>query len=133
MLAPPERMLYQLTGDYAGPPAVSPDGTRWCLPPSTRVGRRQLWLRRLDSLAAVPLPATENATFPFWAPDSRSVGFFADSKLKRIDLNAGSALTLCDAPSGRGGCWNAQGVILFTPSVLGGLQQVTAGGGSPPR
>jgi serine/threonine protein kinase/Tol biopolymer transport system component len=131
MLAPPERMLYHLTGDYAGPPAVSPDGTAVVFAAIDGIGRRQLWLRRLDSLTPVALPATENATFPFWSPDSRSVGFFADSKLKRIDLNAGSALTLCDAPSGRGGSWNAQGVILFTPSVLGGLQQVAAGGGSP--
>ena len=131
MIPPPDRMLFQLTGDFAGPPVVAPDGTSVVFAAIDPLGKRQLWLRRLDSLAPTPLPGTDNGTFPFWAPDSRAVGFFADDKLKRIDLNAGSALTLCDAPSGRGGTWSAQGVILFTPSVLGGLQQVPAGGGSP--
>ncbi len=124
-------MLFQLTGDYAGPPVISPDGTAVVFAAIDASGRRQLWLRRLDSLAAEPLPGTEEATFPFWAPDSRAVGFFADAKLKRIDMNAGSALTLCDAPSGRGGSWNAQGTILFTPTVIGGMHQVSASGGSP--
>ena len=131
MLPPPDQMLYQLTGDFAGPPAVSPDGRMVVFAAIDAIGRRQLWLRHLASVEAEALPGTQNATFPFWAPDNRAVGFFADGKLKRIDLNAGSALTLCEAPSGRGGTWNAQGAILFTPSVLGGLQQVPAGGGSP--
>ncbi len=128
---PPDRMLYQLTGDFAGPPVVSPDGASVVFAAIDATGRRQLWLRRLDSLTAEPLPGTEDGTFPFWAPDSRAVGFFADANLKRIDLNAGSALTLCEAPSGRGGTWNAQGIILFTPTVIGGMHQVSASGGSP--
>jgi serine/threonine protein kinase len=131
MIPPPDRMLFQLTGDYAGPPVISPDGTAVVFAAIDASGRRQLWLRRLDTLAAEPLPGTEEATFPFWAPDSRAVGFFANAKLKRLDMNAGSALTLCDAPSGRGGSWNAQGTILFTPTVIGGMHQVSASGGSP--
>ena len=131
MLPPPDQMLYQLTGDFAGPPVVSPDGTMVVYSAIDASGRRQLWLRRFSTLAADAVPGTDNGTFPFWSPDSRAIGFFADAKLKRIDLNAGSALTLCEAPSGRGGSWNAQGTILFAPSVQGGLQQVSAGGGSP--
>ena len=131
MLPPPDRMLYQVTGDFAGPPVVSPDGLAVVFAAIDASGRRQIWLRRLDSLTAEPLPGTEDGTFPFWAPDSRAVGFFADAKLKRIDMSAGSALTLCEAPSGRGGSWNTQGTILFTPTVIGGLQQVSASGGSP--
>jgi eukaryotic-like serine/threonine-protein kinase len=131
LIAPPERLLFQLTGDYAAPPVVSPDGGSIVFGAIDASGRRQLWLRRLAAAAPAPLPGTENATFPFWSPDSRSVAFFADSKLKRVEVAAGSALTLCDAPSGRGGSWNAQGVIVFTPSVIGGLQQVSASGGSP--
>ena len=131
LVAPPDRLFFQLTGDFAAPPVISPDGAAIVFGATDSVGRRQLWLRRLDAATPVPLPGTDNATFPFWAPDSRAVAFFADSMLKRIDLNAGSALTLCDAPSGRGGAWNAQGVILFAPSVVGGLQQVPASGGSP--
>ncbi len=131
MIPPPERMLFQFTGDYGGPPAVSPDGTSVVFAAIDTLGRRQLWLRRLDSLTAGPLPGTENATFPFWAPDSKAVAFFADAKLKRVDLNAGSALTLCDAPSGRGGTWSSQGTIVFAPTPRSGLQQVPAGGGTP--
>jgi len=131
MLPPPDRMLFQVTGDFAGPPVVSPDGLAVVFAAIDASGRRQIWLRRLDSLTAEPLPGTEDGTFPFWAPDSRAVGFFAEAKLKRIDMNAGSALTLCEAPSGRGGSWNTQGTILFTPTVIGGLQQVSASGGSP--
>jgi Tol biopolymer transport system component len=131
MLPPPDQMLYQLTGDYAGPPAIAPDGTMVVYVAIDALGRRQLWLRRFSTFAADALPGTDNATFPFWSPDSRTIGFFADAKLKRIDLTAGSALTLCEAPSGRGGTWNTQGTILFAPSVQGGLQQVPAGGGTP--
>jgi Tol biopolymer transport system component len=131
MLPPPERMLFQLTGDYGGPPVVSPDGRRIVFAAIDAFGRRQLWQRRLDSLSAEPLPGTEGATFPFWAPDSRAVAFFAEGRLKRIDLDAGSALTLCDAYAGRGGTWSPQGVILFSPTTRSGLHRVPASGGVP--
>ena len=58
-------------------------------------------------------------TSPFWSPDSRSMGFFADGKLKRIDIDGGVVQTLADAPLGRGGTWNRDGVILFIPSFAG--------------
>ncbi len=131
MLTPPERMLFQLTGDYGGPPVVSPDGRRVVFAAMDGFGRRQLWLRRFEALAAEALPGTDGASFPFWSPDSRAIGFFADGKLKRIDLGAGSPLTLCDAHAGRGGAWSPQGVILFAPTTQSGLHQVPAGGGVP--
>ena len=130
-LPPPDRMAYQLTGDFGGPPMVSPDGRTVVFSAGDSAGRRQLWVRRLNTLSPEPLPGTEGGTFPFWSPDSRAVGFFADGTLKRVDMVAGSALTLCDAPNGRGGTWSRQGVILFAPSVRGGLQQVPATGGTP--
>jgi len=82
-------------------------------------------------LEARMLPGTEGAVFPFWSPDSRSLGFFADSKVKTIDLNGGSALVVGDAPFGRGGTWGAGGVILFSPNTQTSLMQVSAGGGTP--
>jgi Tol biopolymer transport system component len=79
------------------------------------------------------VPNTEGANFPFWSADGRSLGFFADGKLKRVDLAGGPVQTLCDAPSGRGGTWNKNGDILFTPSgLLGiGLYRIAASGGTP--
>lgn len=97
--------------------AISPDGRRLVSVASFE-GRSLLWLRPLDSVTAQPLPGTEGASFPFWSPDSRSIGFFAEGKLKRIDIAGGPAQTVANAVAGRGGTWNRDGVILFTP--LGG-------------
>ena len=80
-------------------------------------------------LSAQSLAGTEDATYPFWSPDSRSIGFFADRKLKKIEAAGGPALTLCDAPNGRGGAWNRDGVIVFAPNTGGALQRVSASGG----
>src|SRR5262249_43682231 len=69
-----------------------------------------LWLRSLESGVAKPLVGTDNASFPFWSPDNRSVGFFASGKLMRIDVDTGLIKTLGDA-AGRGGAWNRDGTI----------------------
>ena len=90
-----------------------------------------LWVRSLDSLQAQPLAGTEDATYPFWSPDGRSLGFFADRKLKKIQASGGTAQTLCDAIDGRGASWGAEGVIVFSPAPFGGLSQVSAAGGAP--
>ncbi len=109
--------------------AVSPDGRRIAFAASVG-GKESLWIRDLDSLTARPLQGTEGATFPFWSPDNRFLAFFADGKLKKIDIAGGPALSLCDAPSGWGGTWNKNDVIVFTPSGVGGLFRVPATGGS---
>jgi hypothetical protein len=89
-----------------------------------------LWLRQLDSLAARPLPGTENGNFPTWSPDSRSLVFLAENKLKRIEITGGAPLTLGEAGNARvtpTGTWNRDGVILFGSAT--GLQRVSASGG----
>ena len=75
--------------------------------------------------------STEDAIYPFWSPDSRFIGFFAQGKLKKIAINGGTAQTLCEAPFGRGGTWNRDDVIVFSPSAAMDhrLQRVSAAGG----
>jgi serine/threonine protein kinase len=111
--------------------AVSPDGERVVFTAVTGEGRKQLWLRPLNSTIAIPLPGTDEAIYPFWSPDSRTIGFFAHGKLKKIDLRGGLPQTLCEAAEGRGGTWNADGVIVFSPSPTGPLYQVSQAGGTP--
>jgi Tol biopolymer transport system component len=110
--------------------ALSPDGHYLVMHVVGDAGG-ELWVRATDSLQTQLLPGTRNADHPFWSPDSRYIGFFADSKLKKIAVTGGPAQTLCDAPNGRGGTWNQDGVILFTPTYNGGLSRVSAAGGVP--
>src|SRR5262249_34719474 len=84
--------------------AIAPDGRRLVFSASNQ-GKSQLWVRRLDSLSAQPLAGTDGASYPFWSPDSVSVGFFADGRLKRIDILGGPPQVLANAVRGRGGAW----------------------------
>ncbi|MGA8762071.1 MAG: hypothetical protein WB562_04195, partial [Candidatus Sulfotelmatobacter sp.] len=122
---------FNLTGDFAGPPVLSPDGRLLAFSATGADGKTALWIRPVDVLDAHPLPGTEGAIFPFWSPDSRSLGFFADAKLKTIDLSGGSAQVITDAPFGRGGAWGAGGVIVFSPGTQTPLMRVSASGGTP--
>jgi Tol biopolymer transport system component len=92
-----------------------------------------LWLYEVGGKQAKVLPGSEGASFPFWSPDGTAIGFFSDGKLKRIDVEGGPAQTICDAPNGRGGSWNREGKIIFTPNGEMGvlLQAVSASGGVP--
>jgi Tol biopolymer transport system component len=126
--APRETAFYFSTF-HGGPVEVSPDGRRLVFSALTADGEIQLWIRALASLTSVPLAGTEGASFPFWSADSKNIGFFADGKLKRIDAVGGPPLTLCDAPTGVGGTWNREGVIVFAPNGGGPLHRVSASGG----
>jgi eukaryotic-like serine/threonine-protein kinase len=92
-----------------------------------------LWVRPLDGNESRALPGTENASNPFWSPDGRSIGFFADSKVKRIDVDGGRPLVVADAANGRGGTWNSDGVILFSPGVSNPIMRVSIRGGAAER
>jgi len=109
--------------------ALSPDGRRLAFVASTPNGKSALWVRPIDSLRAEPLTSTNGNTYPFWSPDGRFLGFFAGAKLKKIEVSGGPPFTLCDASDGRGGTWNREGDILFTPSVNAPLYRISASGG----
>jgi len=113
--------------------ALSPDGRRLVFAASDAAGKSQLWLRPFDSFETQPLSGTDGAAYPFWSPDGRHVAFFADNKLKKLDVGAGVIETICQAGSGQGGDWNRQDVILFSEGDGTGLSRVNAAGGKPER
>jgi eukaryotic-like serine/threonine-protein kinase len=110
---------------------ISPDGRKLAFTVRDTSGRVLLWVRALDSIDAQALPGTDRASLPFWSPDSRSIGFFADGKLKRVDANGGPVQTVTDLASPRGGAWGRQDVILFSRYGQGPLYRVLATGGEP--
>jgi len=113
---------------------VSPDGTVIAfVGRMADDGRSQLYVRRLDQLQAMPLAGTDNAQSPFFSPDGQWVGFFAGGKLKKIAVTGGAAVTLCDSPAGRGGTWDDDGTIVFSPNITLGtrLLRVSSTGGTP--
>jgi len=114
-----------------GPLAVAPDGRQVAFVAQDASGGTQIWVRSLDTLEAKGLAGTERGVSPFWSPDSRSLGFFADGKLKKIDVAGGPPVTLCDAELGVSGSWSRDDVIVFSPAPGTTLQKVSASGGAP--
>jgi hypothetical protein len=134
-LFPPDNWSLAGTGAVttgaSAPVAISPDGQRVAFVAASADGKTLLWVRPLDALTAQELAGTEGTTSPFWSPDSRSLGFFAGGKLKKIDVSGGPPITLCDAPDNRGGAWSSEGMIVFAPTNISALQKVSASGGAP--
>jgi Tol biopolymer transport system component len=120
-----------------GHAAFSPDGSSIALiaesGSSSAGGKstRTLWIRQLDRADPRELPGTDGALHPFWSPDGKSVGFFAQGKLKRIAIAGGPPQVICDAPLAWGGSWNRDGVIIFCSQGVGPLFRVDANGGTP--
>jgi len=129
--AQPEIMrLSVATPGMASYLSVSPNGKYLTFSAADSSGRPLIWIRPVDSLTARPLPGTEHAAFrTFWSPDSRYLGFFADGKLKTVDVSSGTVQNVAEALSGRGGTWNRDGTIVFAPQVNGGLARVSEAGG----
>jgi Tol biopolymer transport system component len=126
----PELRLQVITPPTDDPTsmAISPDGRRLVFA-ATSDGKTQLWLRSLAAAAAQPIMGTEGASEPFWNPDSQSLGFFADGKLRRVEVTGGPVQTLAVmAESPRGGTWNANNTILFA-AATGPIYRVSGAGG----
>jgi Tol biopolymer transport system component len=128
---PPANTAFIPNGDQAGPVVISPDGRTLAFTAMAETGRRELWVRPLASGEARVLSGTHDAEFPFWSADSRSLGFFVQGTLKRVDLAGGTPITICEVGFGRGGTWNADDVILFAPGFQTPIYRVAATGGTP--
>jgi eukaryotic-like serine/threonine-protein kinase len=129
---PPPEMRLEITTPACDAPlqfALSPDG-RSLVFVASGDGPARLWLRPLDETEARPLAGTEGANYPFWSPDGRTIGFFANSGLRRLDV-AGGALELITTASGTtaGGSWGRDGTILFARQSASPLWRVAAAGG----
>jgi serine/threonine protein kinase/Tol biopolymer transport system component len=131
-LPPPERRVELSTPPTSDPTslAISPDGEKVVFV-AFADGRSMLWVRMLESGSARPLRDTDGATFPFWSPDSRSIGFFASEKIRRIDLDGSGPKVLGPAVIGPGGTWNRDGVILFPMVPDSPVFRTSQSGGMP--
>ena len=133
--APLMRFSVDLGGEVVEPGwgsgmAISPDGSQLVFVSHGQNEPQRLFLRALESDKATPLQSTENARAPFFSPDGQWVAFFADGKLKKIATKGGVPVTLCEAPSTRGGTWGDDGNIIFAPSNRSTLFRVSAAGGA---
>jgi Tol biopolymer transport system component len=129
VILPPEKVALDVTGDFAGPAVISPDGRQVAFV-ARADGIKSIWVRPLDTSAAHRLDDTEGASFPFWSADSRQIGFFAEGKVRRIPAAGGPTAIVTDAPNARGGSWSKDNVIVFSPDYQGGLLRVPASGGA---
>ena len=127
----PEGSEFISTRIDGGPVEISPDGRFLVFTARKGEGPNLLWVRSLAESAARPLAGTEGAERPFWSPDGKSIGFFADRALKKIDVDGGPVFRLAEANESRGGTWNRDGVILFTPDARGPVYRIPASGGKP--
>jgi Tol biopolymer transport system component len=111
--------------------AISPDGTRLVFPMKSPDGNQMLATRLLDETKPSLLSGTANGTDPFFSPDGQWIGFFADGKMKKISVQGGAPVTLCDAPDARGASWGEDGKIIVALNNFGALSRVPAEGGMP--
>jgi len=132
---PPEKTTFVTLARVGTSVAISPDGSKLAFTARDGSGKILLWVRPIDSLSAQPLPGTDDAAYPFWSPDSRFIGYFAQQKLLKIAASGGPPQTLCttngSGNTGRGGTWSRDGTIVFNPGPVGTLSRVSSAGGQP--
>lgn len=128
-IPPPEKFLFDATGDAGGMPVLSPQGDKVAFVAHSSESKL-LWIRSLNSDFARSLDGTSGAAHPFWSPDGAYIGFFAGSKLLKIPAAGGPIATVADAPNPRGGTWSVNNIIVFEADYMGGLMKVSAEGGA---
>ncbi|MGK2858868.1 MAG: protein kinase domain-containing protein, partial [Thermoanaerobaculia bacterium] len=123
----PEGMRVALAGGFA----IAPDSSAVAAVINDLQAGNTLWIRPLGASQFRPLAGTEDASHPFWSPDSRQIAFFANGKLKAVTAAGGNVRVICEAPAGRGGSWGAAGTIIVAQSGISPLVKVSADGGEP--
>jgi eukaryotic-like serine/threonine-protein kinase len=127
-IAPPQNVRL-LGPNERGGSAIAPDGNRIAFVGQDEQGGARIYVRNLVGADVRPIAATEGASYPFWSPDSRSIAFFADGKLKRADVDGTRSTVIADDVDGRGGTWTSDGTIVFAASSTSGLSRIRATGG----
>ncbi len=124
-----EGFAIDFTGDYSGPPTLSPQGDKLVFSAHGPNSAKALWVRSFDNFSAHRLEGTDGAYAPFWSPEGKYIGFFANGKLNRVAAAGGPVTELADAPNARGGSWGVGDVIIMAPDIGGPIFQVGANGG----
>jgi Tol biopolymer transport system component/tRNA A-37 threonylcarbamoyl transferase component Bud32 len=135
MIVPPDNHVFDFDVTV-GPAVLSPDGRFVAFSARSRDNRIQLWVRALDAAEARPIEGTDDASFPFWSPDSRSIGFYSSSRgrIERVDVNGGAPVAIVRAAYVRGASWGPDGLIAYDSSDGGaGISVVSVSGGTPRR
>jgi serine/threonine protein kinase/Tol biopolymer transport system component len=133
---PPEHTTFRIAGGrlIASIAAISPDGLTVAFTAQNESGRPRLWVRPIASLSAQELPGTEDASYPFWSPDARMIGYVVPGRLMKVAAAGGPPQTICSfrgpTISGRGATWRDDGLIVFN-SGPGLLYRVSSDGGTP--
>jgi eukaryotic-like serine/threonine-protein kinase len=131
-IPPPPGTTFRDFGFSSGPVTVSPDGRELAFSATDENGVTKLYVRPLASDQAQAVAGTEDAAAPFWSPDGASLGFFADQKLKTVNLANGNVQILADAScADDGGAWSPSRTILFTARCVGPLNEIPSSGGKP--
>jgi Tol biopolymer transport system component len=134
VVTPPEQVDFGIGVIERAPSfAISPDGRLVAFVATERAsGQRALWMRRLGSLHAEPLSGTEGATAPFWRPDGRAIGFFANGMLKKVGLDRSPPVALAPVATPLpNGAWSTRGVIVYSAGLRSGLYSISENGGPP--